>query len=1154
MTHISRSPWLLAALFAVTLLTSAAWTARPAAAWLGSQQPDAPTATFTVNSTDDFPDLVLNGVCATAFGTCTLRAAIQEVNNTGGASGPHNIQFNIAGAGPHTIPIFSALPRLERAVVIDGTTQSGATCPTATLTANIKIVIDGTPIGSNVSRGLDLWRNASAPSGSTIKGVAVGGFGYGVWLDGDGHSVKCSHIGLNADGSSLLSNQTAGIYVWQGSGVAIGGSAHADRNVISGNLRDGGISLRDADAASILGNFIGASSAGTLDRGNANGILVGELSSNVVIGGTGAAERNVISGNATGVAIYGDNAAVVNNLIGTNALGTAALGNGWGVEIYETAAGATIGGGLPSQGNVISGNGVDGIAIRDADGAIILNNKIGVAPNGVDALGNGQFGVFLDNDVDNTVVGQPNDGNIIAFNGSDGIRHYYCCGYNGFSTNGNSLRANSIHSNGELGIDLAGNAAGGVTLNDGAGDADTGPNDYQNFPGLLIARNSGFMLGLLTTRASTQYTVDFYETETCDDSGYGEGKTWLGSVNVTTDPTGNATINTTLASAPALGRYVTTTATAPDGSTSEFSPCTLVTQQTFIVDSTADTGDQTPGDGVCDVTGASTACTLRAAIQEVNALGGGPFAIGVNLGAGGGVIRPASALPSITVPVVIDAVSQQSGAYCGSEGTPASLNVVLKGDLTSGVDGLTLATGSGGSTVKGLVINEFDGHGIRVESNRNEIVCNFIGTGPAGTAAQPNGLDGVHVTGNNNRIGGDSYALRNVLSGNLGSGVEINGAGATGNQVKGNLIGLAAGGGAALGNGANGVGIDAAVNSVVGGNSPVEGNIISANGQHGVRMVNGASGNAVRGNTIGLNEAGTADRGNANAGVLLDNAPDNVVGGVNANFGNLIAGNTGHGVLVQGGASSNNIRYNRIGLDVNGAALPNDGAGVRFNQSSDNWVGDNTIWYNGQGGVIVMPNAQMNRIRTNSIYQNTGLGIDLDNNGVTPNDGAGDPDTGGNSLQNFPVIGAIDFVAGTVDATLTSTANMQFDIDFFRSAQCDALGYGEGQTYLGTYTGTSNGSGALSFTHPLTGLVDGEYLTAVATDANNNSSEFSQCVEIVGCPDADVDNDNDVDVTDITLVAGRWNNPGQYDPAYDVTCDGVIDIKDIGIVTAAFGN
>lgn len=1148
MTSRKWSGVILALVFALAATLASRAAARAQSA------PQQPSATFTVNSTDDFPDLLLNGVCATAFGTCTLRAAIQEVNNTGFASGPHTINFNIAGAGPHTILIYSELPRLERAVVIDGTTESGATCPTSTVPANIKIVIDGTNVPTVFSDGLNLWRNATAPSGSTIRGVAIGGFGYGVWLDGDSHTVECSHLGVGADGVTPLGNDEAGVMVWAGSGNTVGGSSYADRNVISGNLvGSAGVIVDNATNTSILGNYIGVSSGGTLDVGNGTGVRVVDGSNNTTIGGTGGAERNVLSGNVYGITVDGSNVDIVNNLIGVNATGTAAIGNSYGIQVWENATNVVIGGGLVSEGNVISGNSSHGIYNDEVDGTVILNNKIGVALNGVDPLGNGGHGVYLDNNVNNSVVGQPNDGNTIAFNGLDGIRHYYCCGYNGFSTHGNSIRANKIYDNAELGIDLAGNAAGGVTLNDGAGDADTGPNDYQNYPGLLLARNSGYVYGLLVTRPNIAYDIDFFESVTCDDSGYGEGKTWLGSISVTTDALGNALIDTTLSNAPALGRYVTTTATASDGSTSEFSLCTLVTQQTFVIDATGDAGDQTPGDGVCDVTGASTNCTLRAAIQEVNALGGGPYGLNFDLGVGGGTVRPASALPAITTPVIIDGEGEQDGAYCGSDSGPAVLNVVLKGDLTTGVDGLTLAAGSAGSTIRGLVINEFDGHGIRVESNNNDIVCNFIGTGPAGTAAQPNGLDGVHVTGDNNRIGGDGAALRNVISGNLGSGVEIAGATAANNKVRGNIIGLAAPGGAALGNGQSGVEIDAAIDSVIGGNSPTEGNLISANGQHGVYVHSGAAGNAVRGNRIGVNLAGTADRGNTNSGILLDNAVDSLVGGINADYGNLIAGNGGNGVLVQSGASSNNIRYNSIGLDINGAALPNDGAGVRFNVSSDNWVGDNTIAYNAQGGVVVLPNGQMNRIRTNSIYGNTGLGIDLNNDGVTPNDGAGDPDTGGNGLQNFPVITAIDFTAGTVDATLTSTGNMQFQIDFFSSAQCDASGYGEGQTFLGTYTGISTGGGVLNFTQPLAGLVDGEYLTAVATDVNDNSSEFSQCVEVVGCPDADVDNDNDVDVTDITLVASRWNAPGAYDPAYDLDCDGVIDIRDIGIVTAAFG-
>src|SRR6185295_14542127 len=83
----------------------------------------AASATLTVNSTGDLPDVSPgNGICADSGGNCTLRAAIQESNALAGAD---TINFNIAGAGVHTISVTTQLPAITGAVTIDATTQPG---------------------------------------------------------------------------------------------------------------------------------------------------------------------------------------------------------------------------------------------------------------------------------------------------------------------------------------------------------------------------------------------------------------------------------------------------------------------------------------------------------------------------------------------------------------------------------------------------------------------------------------------------------------------------------------------------------------------------------------------------------------------------------------------------------------------------------------------------------------------------------------------------------------------------------------------------------------------------------------------------------------------------------------------------------------------
>ena len=247
---------------------------------------------------------------------------------------------------------------------------------------------------------------------------------------------------------------------------------------------------------------------------------------------------------------------------------------------------------------------------------------------------------------------------------------------------------------------------------------------------------------------------------------------------------------------------------------------------------------------------------------------------------------------------------------------------------------------------------------------------------------------------------------------------------------------------------------------------------------------------------------GTLDVGNANYGVLISNAPNNTVGGTTAAAGNLISGNDRSGVLISGsGATGNTLEGNKIGTDAAGSvALGNTLYGVYISNASANSVGGsgngsaNTIAFNGADGVYVA-SGNNNAIWTNSIHSNSGLGIDLSPNGVTPND-AGDSDAGANNLQNFPVIDSATVASGTtaIAGTLNSLANTTFRLEFYASSASDPSGFGEGEVYLGTQDVTTDANGDASFTFNYTGDLTGQAITATATDPANNTSEFSQAV------------------------------------------------------------
>ena len=318
-------------------------------------------------------------------------------------------------------------------------------------------------------------------------------------------------------------------------------------------------------AATIRGNFIGTDPTGSSARANERGIDMGP-SNAVVVGGTTLADRNLISGNAgcfpnAGIRAQGTGTVVEGNLIGTDAAGTVAIPNCLGV--VDGIGGVTIGGAAAGAGNVISGN-TTALSLIQTVTTIVHGNRIGTTADGTGPLGNGR-GITLGS---NVIVGGtgPGEANVIAFSSEAGV----------LPNDGanNTIRGNSIHDNGGLGIDVGGV---GPNVNDPL-DADSGA---QNAPILQSIEHLGpqgagstRVIGKLHSTPSTTFTLDFYSNPACTNfpRELPEGKTYLGEADVSTDVNGNAAIDVTFPVQTEDGARIAATATNPAGDTSEFSP------------------------------------------------------------------------------------------------------------------------------------------------------------------------------------------------------------------------------------------------------------------------------------------------------------------------------------------------------------------------------------------------------------------------------------------------------------------------------------------------------------------------------------------------------------------------------------------------------
>lgn len=437
--------------------------------------------------------------------------------------------------------------------------------------------------------------------------------------------------------------------------------------------------------------------------------------------------------------------------------------------------------------------------------------------------------------------------------------------------------------------------------------------------------------------------------------------------------------------------------------------------------------DDEPGAVFTVTTNADTgAGSLRQAITDANSMAG-PDTVNFNVPGGGSIlINIETALPTITEPVIIDGTTQP-----GFAGTP--LIIVRRNNAPVATDGLTITAGS--STVRGLAVIRFrDAISLGTQGNNTVAGC-FIGVDPRDEATNlsTNNRNGILITNSaNNTIGGNTPAERNVI-GRSGDGIEISGAGSTGNIVIGNYLGMRSNGNDTAPNGLTGVFIDGAANNRIGGVTPGERNIISGNtdltmqvdNRTGIQL-NGAAttGNVIQGNYIGTDATGTLGRPNS-YGVLISGAAANTIGGTEGTTPggsctgacNLFAGNRREAIQTGFGSASspnNVIEGNFFNLDPTGtspivAPSPGPGHSIAIQSSAGTRIGGTTP---AARNVVVSTSNNISIVNSQDVVV-TGNFIGTDTTGMVALGNA----TSGITVSNAP------FVPGnSVNITIGGTA------------------------------------------------------------------------------------------------------------------------------------
>jgi len=583
----------------------------------GSDRSSALATTITVTSTND-------------SGAGSLRQAIIDGNTS---SPPVTINFAISpfDGTVKTITPQSTLPTISNSFTINGFSQSGSSLGEnpGTLTNNpvLLIALDGNGGGGGqISTGLIfavagsvdglIVQNfngvgVSVTNGVTLSENAISNNLVGVECGGDTNSFTGNVFVLNStaiqllgsfntltanvvtnnngDGVAILggNNSVIGSLISSNNGVGVdlaGGTNSFVSTIISSNSQAG--VLMDGDNNNFSNDTIYANGADGVDIGGSSNDLVNStISANLHVGvNVGAFVGSTNNNNILSSDTLSANGTV--GLIldgGTNSLVGSTISSNTGDGVIVSGTANIVGGPASGAGNVIIQNTGNGIAIAGsngpnffpADANVVQGNFIGTDATGTNNLGNSQSGVLIDGtlaEASTNLIGgtSPGEGNIIAFNGSNGVTVVS-------NAVDDAIFGNSIFSNAVLGIDLG---ADGVTSNHAFGVFPSGPNNFQNFPVLTsaVCSNSGVLIqgSIANSGSATTAHLEFFANVTCDPSGFGQGQVFLGSADVTSDLSGGASFSAAFTNFDLVGEFITAMASDSSSNTSEFSRCIRV--------------------------------------------------------------------------------------------------------------------------------------------------------------------------------------------------------------------------------------------------------------------------------------------------------------------------------------------------------------------------------------------------------------------------------------------------------------------------------------------------------------------------------------------------------------------------------------------------